>query len=578
MSRTVIIAVDKISDEGFKGNPVVDWAVKNHVKTGDTVVIMHASKDLSAASGGRVSADLSADVIMDMQRRVSAAARTKLENLNSTYKLGLSDVNFTCEIIKGPPAETIVDRAEKLGADAIVVGSRGLGAVQSHEATQSIVAYGVKKGRQTVIGHVIVRSFLAGAFIAFGGLFAVIAGGGFDPAFRTLHPGVPKLLYGLVFPVGLVAVVLEGGELFTSNVMYLAASVLERRASLLDLLKNWLLSWTFNFTGALFVAYFLTYLPDVLAGANSTWGTYIVSVAHKKVSADFGHLVLKGIGCNWLVCLAVCFAITAESVEGKILGIYLPIWAFVTCGFEHSIANMFFIPTAMLYAPDQISTADLFLNLIPVTIGNIIGGSVFVALPSWYLLPSSGPFAHTIAEKPVPLLPLHVRGIHVPWHAQLVHGEKVEAGATLQHMELQVEGECNGNGPGSSQAKPMPSYSHKRHPSSPVTSSTPPSTPSATVLMGEPQMPLRTGLAIGLSTQSLGMRSHTWGHAPGSVIGQAVVPVVKGQADVEFWDGIGIGSALRQVKAQSVREEGEPIEQGGGNEGEAGDGAKLVNA
>ncbi|KXS17714.1 hypothetical protein M427DRAFT_54311 [Gonapodya prolifera JEL478] len=453
-----------------------------------------------------------------------------------------------------------------------------------HEATQSIVAYGVKKGRQTLIGHVIVRSFLAGAFIAFGGLFAVIAGGGFDPAFRTLHPGVPKLLYGFVFPVGLVAVVLEGGELFTSNIMYLTAAVLERRASLLDLLRNWILSWVFNFAGALFVAYFLTFLPDILSGASSSWGTYIISIGHKKVSADFAHLMLKGIGCNWLVCLAVCFAITAESVEGKILGIYLPIWTFVTCGFEHSVANMFFIPLAMLYSPDSITTGELFSNLLPVTIGNIIGGAVFVALPSWYLLPSSGPFAHASDEKPVPLLPMH--DLVTPWHGNEIstsQGEMPEHTKLVPPLE-DVRVQIDAVPPTTSALLPVPPVGEA---ASPLPLERYPSAPAATPFAGNSRArrpsytvsppPIRTGLAIGLSTQALGMRSQTWGHAPGSAIGQAVVPTASN--NIEFWDGFGtvmkqvVSTTSRGMGAASLARAEEKVNHG---EGDGGDDARLV--
>ncbi|KXS09545.1 adenine nucleotide alpha hydrolases-like protein [Gonapodya prolifera JEL478] len=128
MPRVVIIGLDKISDEAFKGNAVVEWGLRSHIKSGDTVVFIHASKDLG--SGGKVSAELSADVISDMQRKVVNLAHAKLQNLNATYSLGLENITFSCEVIKGPSAETIAERADKLNADAIIVGSRGLGTVK----------------------------------------------------------------------------------------------------------------------------------------------------------------------------------------------------------------------------------------------------------------------------------------------------------------------------------------------------------------------------------------------------------------------------------------------------------------
>ncbi|TFH34328.1 MAG: formate/nitrite transporter family protein, partial [Dehalococcoidia bacterium] len=138
-----------------------------------------------------------------------------------------------------------------------------------------------------------------------------------------------------------------------------------------------------NFAGSLVVAYFLTFLTGLLL--KDPWLSSIVGIAEGKVSQGFLVLLLKGIGCNWLVCLAVWLAVSAEDVAGKILGIWFPIMAFVAIGFEHSVANMFFIPAGMLYGASVTWGQFLVGNLLPVTIGNVIGGAFFVGVVYWYL-------------------------------------------------------------------------------------------------------------------------------------------------------------------------------------------------
>ena len=198
------------------------------------------------------------------------------------------------------------------------------------------------------IVNVILLSFLAGAYIAFGGLLAVVASAGMLKAGAPI--GLEKFVFGAVFPVGLIIVVLAGSELFTGNVMFMTLGVLDGNASVGGLAKNWVISWIFNFVGALFVAY-----------------------------------VLAFIGCNWLVCLAVWLANASDDIIGKIVGIWFPIMAFVCIGFEHSVANMFFIPLGMFLGAKGVTWSTIIINnLVPVTIGNIIGGAVFVACIYWY--------------------------------------------------------------------------------------------------------------------------------------------------------------------------------------------------
>ena len=234
------------------------------------------------------------------------------------------------------------------------------------------------------IVNVILLSFLAGAYIAFGGLLAEIASAGMLAAGAPV--GLEKFVFGAVFPVGLIIVVLAGSELFTGNVMFMTIGVLDGSATIGGLAKNWVISWIFNFVGALFVAYVLAFMSGIVpADPTNAIAAKAIAVSEGKVKLDFLTAVIRGIGCNWLVCLAVWLANASDDVIGKIVGIWFPIMAFVCIGFEHSVANMFFIPLGMFLGAEGVNWGSIIVsNLIPVTIGNIIGGAVFVAFIYWF--------------------------------------------------------------------------------------------------------------------------------------------------------------------------------------------------
>ena len=234
------------------------------------------------------------------------------------------------------------------------------------------------------IVNVILLSFLAGAYIAFGGLLAVVASAGMLKAGAPI--GLEKFVFGAVFPVGLIIVVLAGSELFTGNVMFMTLGVLDGTASAGGLAKNWVISWIFNFVGALFVAYVLAFMGGIVpADPTNAIAAKAIAVSEGKVKLDFMTAMIRGIGCNWLVCLAVWLANASDDIIGKIVGIWFPIMAFVCIGFEHSVANMFFIPLGLFLGAKGVTWSTIIVgNLIPVTIGNIIGGAIFVACIYWY--------------------------------------------------------------------------------------------------------------------------------------------------------------------------------------------------
>jgi len=231
------------------------------------------------------------------------------------------------------------------------------------------------------IPKMLVLSFLAGAYIAFGGFLAIVVGKGVNT--ETLGPGIGKLLFGGVFPVGLMFVVIAGSELFTGNCGVIVPSYLKGSTRWSGLLKNWAFVYIGNLIGSIFVAYFLAHLTGIVA--KDPWLSASQAIAKDKVSMSFGQLFWRGVGCNWLVNLAIWLALASDDIIGKIWGIWFPIMAFVTLGFEHSVANMFFIPLG-IFLGGNVTWGQFFINnLIPVTLGNIIGGAVMVGAIYWWL-------------------------------------------------------------------------------------------------------------------------------------------------------------------------------------------------
>jgi formate/nitrite transporter len=238
----------------------------------------------------------------------------------------------------------------------------------------------------------LVLGVLAGAYIAFGAQLAETAAAG---TWATNFPGLQKLIFGGVFPVGLMLVVIAGSELFTGNCAIPVISCMSGKAKITGLLKNWFFVYIGNFIGALIVAYLLGHLSGLFA--SSPWHEYAGTIASKKCSLSWDDAFLRGIGCNWLVCLAVWMAISSDSIIGKVWAIWWPIMAFVAMGFEHSVANMFFIPLGIFEHATYASTGlgvtwmdFIGKNLVPVTLGNIVGAAIFVSGAYWFVYLRTG--------------------------------------------------------------------------------------------------------------------------------------------------------------------------------------------
>lgn len=256
---------------------------------------------------------------------------------------------------------------------------------------------GVKKATLD-LGSLFVLAVLAGAFIALGAVFSTVLTAGTGV---LLPYGIVRLLAGLVFSLGLILVVIGGAELFTGNNLLVMAWA-GGKVKTAQLLCNWAVVYLGNFTGALATAA-LVYLSGQYAFGNGTVGAAALTTAQAKVGFGFGQAVVLGVLCNGLVCLAVWLTYSGRTVADKILALVPPIAAFVAAGFEHSVANMYFLPVGLLIkagAPDSFWAAigrtsgdysDLtwsnFLlhNLLPVTVGNVIGGSVLVGAVYWFV-------------------------------------------------------------------------------------------------------------------------------------------------------------------------------------------------
>ncbi len=255
--------------------------------------------------------------------------------------------------------------------------------------------------------NMILRGFMSGAYIAMGAALATVCSTGIqatDVAARigTASPGFAQLILGAVFPVGLIITVLTGAELFTGDAMLAPMAAFIHKVTWMQVLNLWLWVYIGNFIGSVVFAYICANGPFVSFDANgvgtvTAFGTRAIAIAAAKTSyvglMGFWSAFLKGIACNWLVNLAILLGICADDAVGKFFGIWFPIMAFVSSGFEHSIANMYFIPAGIftqgfITDPTKISASVNWVtmwtaNIIPVTIGNIVGGLFFVGVIYW---------------------------------------------------------------------------------------------------------------------------------------------------------------------------------------------------
>lgn len=238
---------------------------------------------------------------------------------------------------------------------------------------------------------------MAGAFISFGAAASTVA------MYGVANTGISRTIAGVVFPIGLMLIVFIGGELFTGNCMMITG-VIDKRYSIIQMLKNLVVVFLSNLAGAIVMALLIANCGE-FGFSENTLGAYVIKIAVTKVNLPFGMAFISGILCNILVCAAVLMAAGAKETIGKIWAVFFPIFVFVICGFEHCVANMYYLSAGILASANSdyvakamevyqltgkqietLSWQNMFAgNLLPVTLGNIVGGMVFIGLPVYFL-------------------------------------------------------------------------------------------------------------------------------------------------------------------------------------------------
>lgn len=280
-----------------------------------------------------------------------------------------------------PPNTDLVSRIDALVPAEIAIKAEHVGAQKTRLDVWSLL----------------VLSLLAGAFIALGGMFATTVLAGAD---GVLPFGLSRLIAGVVFCLGLILVVLGGAELFTGNTLMVMA-LASGKVGLREMLRAWTIVYVGNFAGALGIAA-LVFLSGQYRFGDGSVAAVAMQIGLAKVTLPFAQALFLGILCNLLVCLAVWLSLGARTSTDKVLAILFPVSAFVVAGFEHSVANMYFIPLALFIrdggpadlvaqlalapaALAQLTWPAFLTSLIPVTIGNVIGGSVLVGAVYWFV-------------------------------------------------------------------------------------------------------------------------------------------------------------------------------------------------
>lgn len=263
------------------------------------------------------------------------------------------------------------------------------------EIVTATIETGIKKVKTKPLNQFIL-GILAGAFIAFASEGSNMAA--FNLFAKPETYGLGKALAGVVFATGLMLVIIAGGELFTGNTL-ITIGVLEKKIKLKDMISNWFFVYLGNFVGAVFIAYMMN-MSGLFNSGDNMLGGITLKIAAYKTHLTFSQAFYLGIMCNWLVCIAVWMSYGAKDIIGKCFAIFFPISLFITSGFEHSIANMYYIPAGILaksnaswveasgLTAEKLANLNwntfITKNLVPVTIGNIVGGVILVAGVYWF--------------------------------------------------------------------------------------------------------------------------------------------------------------------------------------------------
>jgi formate transporter len=276
------------------------------------------------------------------------------------------------------------------------MGAHGFDALLPAEMAQKAEQIGAQKTRQDVLS-LFVLAILAGAFIALGAMFATTVLAGAD---GTMPYGIGRLLAGIVFCLGLILVIVGGAELFTGNTLIVMAWA-AGEIRLMEMLRVWLIAYVGNFVGAVGTA-ILVFLSGQYLADHGSVGEAALRLAVAKVALPWDRAFFLGVLCNVLVCLAVWLSYGARTITDKVLAVIFPVSAFVAAGFEHSVANMYLVPVGLLLKAfgsagflasrtldgvslDALTWSNFLFSLVPVTVGNIVGGGVLVGAVYWFI-------------------------------------------------------------------------------------------------------------------------------------------------------------------------------------------------
>ncbi|MFC4652490.1 formate/nitrite transporter family protein [Lactococcus nasutitermitis] len=238
------------------------------------------------------------------------------------------------------------------------------------EILAATIHHGQEKVKRPLIEKAVL-GFIGGAMISFGYLLYIRVVASVAEQLGSLA----SFIGASVFPIGLIVILMAGGELITSNMTAVSVSFFAKKVKFTDLVKNWLVITLFNVLGALFVAFIFGHLLGLTSAG--VYKTELLNLANTKLSVSWYQAILSGIGCNWFVGLAMWMSYGAKDAAGKLLGIWFPVMAFVAIGFQHSVANAFVIPAAIF--ENGATWLDFIRNFLLVYSGNVLGGAILVA-------------------------------------------------------------------------------------------------------------------------------------------------------------------------------------------------------
>lgn len=228
----------------------------------------------------------------------------------------------------------------------------------------------------------VLKSFLGGCFISLGAHCDLLVAAG-CPGLRESNPSLATMIAGFTFPLGFVLIILTNSELFTSTLFFMTFTTLQRKTTILGTLRVLVTGYVFNFAGCLFIAGFLCWWSNTLS--TDPMRSYAALQAEQRVNEQWSVNFLRGIGCNWFVGLAAFLAMSSNDHVSKIYSIWIPVWSFVILGYQHCIANYYLVPIGMFYGTNFGVGKFIYQSVIPVTIGNIIGGCILSGFAFWFL-------------------------------------------------------------------------------------------------------------------------------------------------------------------------------------------------